>query len=336
MFSTGAKPTQTRRLRHLIIAGLAVALIAACSSPPPVPTVNNVSVSGPVNMFVGTAAQLTAVVDVTLDADTEVVWTSSDTAVATVSAAGLVTALSDGDATITATSVFDGTKSGSLELTVVNTLRDAKVLYYVDLAIGTDAALAALNAAAASYDTVIVETDSAGFVADLAAEDPDLVVYLRQNGGGLPAAHQPALLDWVDNGGALVFASYDYGNAAVRAQVSAMQAEYTDTENYESMEIQSSVLAAGLTSATIAITNPVGEADNSWGTFSMGLTAIDDGEELAYFYDATPELTTHAALVSGHGGRTMVLGFLSDTVEGDDGARLLRNIFEYVLLAALD
>lgn len=330
MLPIGAQPKITRRLILLVAAGFVVALIAACSSPPPVPTVDNVSVSGPTNMFVGTTAQVTEEVEATPYANTAVIWTSSDTLVATVSTAGLVTALSDGDATITATSVFDDTKSGSLELRVVSTLRDAKVLYFVDLTVGVDAALAALNAAAAAYDTVVVETDSDNFVADLAAEAPDLVVYLQQD-GGFPVDHQPILLDWVDQGGALVFASWEYWSAPVQAQVSAMQAEYTDTENFEFMEIQRAALATGLASATIPITNPEGE----WGTFSMGLSGVGAGKELAHFYHDSPVLTTHAALVSGHDGRTMVLGFLSDTVEGADGARLLRNIFEYVLLAAL-
>lgn len=47
-----------------------------------------------------------------------VTWSSDDMSVATVSASGLVTALDDGVATITATSVADGTKTSTCAVTV--------------------------------------------------------------------------------------------------------------------------------------------------------------------------------------------------------------------------
>ncbi len=46
------------------------------------------------------------------------------------------------------------------------------------------------------------------------------------------------------------------------------------------------------------------------------------------------ELTINAALVSGNDGRTMVLGFLVDSIDNTDGKKLMQNIFESVLLAA--
>jgi uncharacterized protein YjdB len=46
-----------------------------------------------------------------------VTWTSSAPLVATVSSTGLVTAVDDGTATITATSVADGTKSDTCAVT---------------------------------------------------------------------------------------------------------------------------------------------------------------------------------------------------------------------------
>lgn len=47
-----------------------------------------------------------------------VTWTSSAPLVATVNSTGLVTAVDDGTATITATSVADGAKSGTCAVTV--------------------------------------------------------------------------------------------------------------------------------------------------------------------------------------------------------------------------
>ena len=57
-------------------------------------------------------------------ADERVTWTSSDETVATVSENGLVTGVAAGEATITATSVFDPTKSATCEVTVVAIEKD--------------------------------------------------------------------------------------------------------------------------------------------------------------------------------------------------------------------
>lgn len=312
---------------------LAAVFLSACSTtpPPPVPSVTSVSVTAPAALVAGRTVQAVADVVVENGAGTGVDWSTSDSAVATVSSTGLVSGLSEGTVTITATSQFDATKSGSVDITVSSALRGAKVLYYVDDLMGTDAALAALNDAAAQFEAVVMTTDDANFVADLEAEVPDLVVYLRQDGGGIPEDAQAPLLDWVDNGGALVFTSWDYPDPAVVAQLAAMEAVATDSENYLSMAVEEPAIGAGLTTSTVPFVNP----DDRWGTFTMGLQATGTGVELAHFYDDTLELTTDAALVSGKGGKTMVIGFLSDTVEGADGARLLRNVFEYVLSAAL-
>ena len=301
----------------LALAALAAVLLAACSTPqPPAPSVTSVSVTAPATLVAGRTAQALADVVVTNGASTDVDWSTSDATVATVSSTGLVAALADGDVTITATSRFDATKSGSVDIAVSNVLRGATVLYYVD--------------AAARFDAVVVQTDDANFVADL-EDEPDLVVYLRQDDDGIPDDAEVALLDWVDNGGALVFTSWDYFGTDVATQLAAMEAVATGSGNYSSIEVEEPALGAGLSTSTISVVNP----DDMWGTFSMGLQATGGGVELAHFYDGAPELTTGAALVSGNGGKTMVIGFLSDTVDGIDGARLLRNIFEYVMLAAL-
>lgn len=326
-----SQPLRVSRLYLLALAALAAVLLAACSTPqPPAPSVTSVAVTAPTTLVAGRTAQALADVAVTNGANTDVDWSTSDSTVATVSAAGLIAALADGNVTITATSRFDATKSDSVDITVSSALRGATVLYYVDDLEGADAAFAALEDAAAQFGAVVVETDDANFVADL-GDAPDLVVYLRQSESGIPDDAEAALLDWVSNGGALVFTSWDYLETDVATQLAAMEAVATSSENYLSMEVEEPALGAGLSTSTISIVNP----DEGWGTFSLGLQATGDGVELAHFYDGTPELTTDAALVSGNGGKTMVIGFLSDTVDGVDGARLLRNVFEYVMLATL-
>lgn len=66
----------------------------------------------------GSQYQLTAVVTIESGLSKDVSWSSSDTTVATVDASGLVSAVSTGFATITATSVTDSSRSGTAFVTV--------------------------------------------------------------------------------------------------------------------------------------------------------------------------------------------------------------------------
>ena len=68
----------------------------------------------------GAQYQLTATVTIESGLNKEVTWSSSDTTVATVDTAGLVSARSTGFATITATSVTDASRSGTAFVTVSN------------------------------------------------------------------------------------------------------------------------------------------------------------------------------------------------------------------------
>lgn len=70
-----------------------------------------------ISLAVGETADLEAVVT-PVGASQLVNWTSSDQAIATVSATGLITAMAAGTATITATSAADGTKTDTCAVTV--------------------------------------------------------------------------------------------------------------------------------------------------------------------------------------------------------------------------
>ena len=93
-------------------------------TPTPTPSVDSVAVSGDgvkdgkLALVAGGAAQLSAEVKVTGDAAKTVSWKSSDEKVATVDKDGKVTAVAEGTATITATSMVDENKSASVEVTV--------------------------------------------------------------------------------------------------------------------------------------------------------------------------------------------------------------------------
>lgn len=106
---------------------LASALLAACgggsdsSGPPPdtTPRVTSVAVTpGTASVLVGDQTQLAANVSAVNGAATTVTWQTSNASVATVSASGQVQGIAVGSASITATSTFDASKSGSAQVTV--------------------------------------------------------------------------------------------------------------------------------------------------------------------------------------------------------------------------
>ena len=90
----------------------------ATPTPAPTPTVVSVTVTAPATLTVGGTATATAAVQVANGASTAVTWSSSNDAVATVSSAGLITALAPGAVTIRATSTANPTISGTASLTV--------------------------------------------------------------------------------------------------------------------------------------------------------------------------------------------------------------------------
>ena len=83
------------------------------------PEIKGISISpATASIAVGMPIQLTAVVNADGFANRAVTWSSSNTAIASVSNTGVVTPKAAGSCTITATSIFDPTISGSASLTV--------------------------------------------------------------------------------------------------------------------------------------------------------------------------------------------------------------------------
>ena len=99
-------------------AGAGSTLTKSLTIPAPPVAVTGVEMKNSTSITVGKTEQLTAIVKPDDATNKDVTWTSSAPYVATVSNNGLVTAIAEGDATITATSAADPTKSASCAVTV--------------------------------------------------------------------------------------------------------------------------------------------------------------------------------------------------------------------------
>lgn len=116
----------------------AKAYIVGSSNERPILSVESVTLDKTTcNLMPTETAQLIATVNPGYVANKNVVWTSSNTAVATVDANGLVTAVAAGSATITATSVADNTKTATCTVNVMTELTG--VTYHASTYVKKDA-----------------------------------------------------------------------------------------------------------------------------------------------------------------------------------------------------
>ena len=115
--------TLHRTMLHVFVGMALVALVAACNrTDAPGRAVLSVTIDQTeVSLPVDSSTTLTVTVEVTGGASRAVTWSSNNTTVATVTG-GVVDARAAGVATIRATSVEDGTKSGSVMVTVTPAL----------------------------------------------------------------------------------------------------------------------------------------------------------------------------------------------------------------------
>jgi len=120
---------------------------------------------------VGSTVTLTADVQVQNGASTAVTWSSSAPNVATVGSNGVVTGVAPGDVTITATSVFNSTKTGSASITVKGTVRITSVTPSpVSLRIGTQAKLTSSVEADPGLSTAVTYQTQSAAIATVSAD----------------------------------------------------------------------------------------------------------------------------------------------------------------------
>lgn len=130
------------------------------ADPGPEPGVSSVSIDQDDQVLVvGSDVALSVTVEAVGGASSAVTWASSDTSVATVDAAtGVVVAVAEGSASITATSTFDATRSDSITVTVWEELTASA---YADGALLVDTELTALTTTVAggtgTYEFEITE-----------------------------------------------------------------------------------------------------------------------------------------------------------------------------------
>ncbi len=185
----------------------------------------------------------------------------------------------------------------------------ANVLYYADWFVGTNYVLPALNAGG---HTVTQATDWTDFNNKLAGGGFGLAVALVQGWAQYPDL--ATLTNFINSGGSVIFTDWtrdaSYG--------ALFGATYTGSNNQTPATVTDPFLASG-------ITNPIVLSNPGWGIWSMGMTATGTGTSAGTFPNG------NSCLVSNYGGRTLLLGFLADTLPAGDGQQFFKNAIAAVL-----
>ena len=194
-------------------------------------------------------------------------------------------------------------------LVVAMPVQAATVLYYADQILGTNYVTPALTAGS---HTVTTATSWADFNTKLAGGSYQLVIALNQNSS--LGADLPTLQNYIAGGGRVIFT--DWTQTASFA--GALGGGYTGTTNQNSLNFLIPALSAG-------ITNPQPLSNPGWGTYSMGESVAGGSTSVCSFPNS------NSCVVSANGGRTLLLGFLSDTPSAADGVRLWENLINAAL-----
>lgn len=174
----------------------------------------------------------------------------------------------------------------------------ATVLYRNDFNLATDQMAAALSALGYTVTT------TNGNLSSFTLSNYDIVVYANQN-SGVPGGDITALNSYIAGNGRVLFQTWD-GTAP------SLGASFTGNNNQTSVTV-GTLFGTGITNP-LTLTNP------GWGVFSMGLAATTGTAEGLF-------ANGNAAIVVGNGGRTIINGFLTDTLAG---SQLYQNQLAYL------
>ncbi len=197
--------------------------------------------------------------------------------------------------------------------TIESSIRGASdALVYIDYEIEDGKVIDALTAL--GY-TATVATSWSDFITKLGANNYGLAVAFNQNWPWDPTIKTNLLAafnTYLASGGSIVFTDWTYDNDFG----ALFETQFTGNNNQTQMTLDPSILTG--------LTNPVTLVNPGWGVFSTGLTAIGGGVSLGTF------LSGEDCIVRGNGGKTIVLGYLSDTPPAADRQQLFMNLFNEV------
>ncbi len=123
--------------------------------------------------------------------------------------------------------------------------------------------------------------------------------------------------EYIASGGKMIFTTWDKSNVA---EAALFEASFTGNRNCKEISISDSRLA-------YKITNPFTLTNVSeWSVFSLGLEPTGSGEMLATFTDCSGD----AAIIRGNGGRTIMIGYVSDSPPSGVRQSLFENIINNI------
>lgn len=246
----------------------------------------------------GATLTLTATVTALGGADASVTWASSNEAIAQVSGAGVVTAVSEGQATITATSVFNPEASGSAVITVV----DARAINSVTVSpatfelvpTGTQQLSVSVNQTGgaptgvtwSSSDEAIATVNGSGLVTAVAPGTTTIratSVFDPSVSGTATVEVHPALTasDYVTDAGYLAGADIDIAAPATTGGVAPLSYELTGgalpaglTLDEDDGTIEGSTLVEGAVSGTVTVTDSLGQTATSEFSFTIAAPLV--------------------------------------------------------------
>lgn len=291
-------------------------------APDEVPAVTTVAVNPPAAaVIVGDDIQLEAVVTAEGGASTDVTWESSDEALATVDADGLVTTLALGEVEITATSVFNNTVSGSAIITIVDapavvsiTVTPATAALELDGSQQLEANVVAVGGAeetvtwaSSDEDVATVDEDglvtavSAGVATVTATSTFDDTVYGSAEITVLPEAVLSVTVDPAD--ATLEAGDEEQLTATVETQSGASDAvTWTSSDNaIATVDADGLVTAVAPGTATVTATSDFDDTVSGSATINVaGVTEISVSPETAsLIVGATEQLTAGVTALHG-------------------------------------